>query len=360
MIRASRINAKERQILTVTSQEVTNFPLRSGDRFFVDAILDRFSNRVSITGAIFHPGDYALEDNMTLSALIKKADGLMEVASYSRGIIHRMKEDFSPMIINFNLDQVMNGQNDISLQREDSVVIFSKIQLKEKFKVKIDGLVNNPGYFDYADSMHLEDLVLLAGGLREAASLKRIEISRRIRNKDYSSSDTLMAIVEHFDIRADLQSAYSAGGFVLQPFDEITIRKSPSYSEQVSVSVSGEVVYPGGYTILSNKERISDLLRRAGGLKTEAYPEGAVLLRPTYANESDSVLMALKLDVFISKLEDSSAVNRVKNAVMRDQQLLGINLPEIMKNPGSKYDKAIALNITILDRSMTCISKKAT
>lgn len=338
VIRASRIASKEREIITVSKSEIGGFALHPGDRFFVDAILDRFSNRVSITGAVFHPGDYALEKSMTILDLIKKADGLMEIASTSRGIIRRMKEDYTPSIINFNVEDVIQDKQKIFLQREDSVVIFSKLQLQEKFKVKIDGLVNNAGYYDFMDSMKLEDLVLIAGGLREAASLKRVEISRRIRGRDYMPADSQKAIVQQFEIRNDLRSSPEASEFMLQPFDEIIIRKSPTYIEQASVTIDGEVVYPGGYVLNSRSQRISDLLSRAGGLKPESYPEGAVLLRKTFTNSSDSALLSYKLNVFSSKQGDTSSLSQLENAILRKEQLLNIDLQAIIKNPGSKYD----------------------
>lgn len=337
-IRATRIAARERQIITVPGASAGSFELRSGDQYFVDAILDRFSNRVSITGAIFHPGDYALEPDMSLADLIKRADGLMEVASLSRGIIRRLQDDYTQSILNFNVKDVISGQEKILLRREDSVVIFSKLQLREKFNVKISGLVNNPGYFDYADSMKLEDLILMAGGLKEAASLKRLEISRRLRGKEYDPNDTAIAIVQQFEIRSDLRSTPEVAHFLLEPFDEISVRKSPTYYEQSNVEINGEVVYAGTYSINSNKERISDLLRRAGGLKSGAYPEGAVMLRKTFVNESDSVLLSYKLEVYNNKLKDSTDVSKTRSDIFQKDQIIGIKLNEIIRSPGSKYD----------------------
>ncbi len=338
-IRVSRINAKEREMVNVPQGTTGTFIPRTGDKYFIDGIIDRFSNRVSITGAVFHPGDFALEPDMTLLDLIKKADGLMEVASLSRGIIRRMKADYTPSILNFNVDEIMKGQQKITLQREDSVVIFSKVQLQQKYKVKISGLVNKGGYFDFADSMKLEDLILLAGGMQEGASPRRVEISRRIRTgQPYNPADSLNVIVQQFDVKSDLRSTPDAAEFLLQPYDEVYVRKSPTYMEQTNVSIDGEVVYPGSYTIYSKKERISDLMKRSGGLKTEAYPAGAVLLRKTFINESDSLLLALKLKTFANSLKDSAAVQRLESTVQRKEQLLGINLEQIIKHPGSKFD----------------------
>lgn len=335
VLRASRINNKEREMINIPADQVSSFKLHSGDRFFVDSVLNRFANRVSITGAVFHPGEYALENHMTLTDLIKRADGVKEDASLQRGIIFRLNNDFTPGSINFNVQDVVSGKQTLALQREDSVVIYSKLHLREDYKVKITGEVNTPGYFNYSDSLHLEDLILMAGGLKDAASLKRVEISRRIRGKEYNPADSTTSIVAQFDIAADLSTM---AGYALQPFDEVVVRKSPTYLEQVSVSIDGEVVYPGSYTINSKREKISDLMKRAGGLRPEAYAEGAVLLRKTFINASDSALLDSKLQIFYNKLKDSTNKGKLQSVVGRKEQLLGINLREIIAKPGSKYD----------------------
>lgn len=332
-----RINSKEREVINVPADQIATFKLKSGDQFFVDSILNRFSNRVTISGAVFHPGNYGMEQGMTVADLIKKADGVREEASLNRGIIRRLQDDFTPAIISFNVQDVINGRSNIAVKKEDSVIVFSKLDLRQQYLVTIGGEVNRPGAFPYADSMRLEDLVLLAGGLRDAASLKHVEVSRRIRKGDYNSKDSAKAIIRQFDINADL-SSIAGEQVLLEPFDEIIIRKSPAYSEQANISVEGEVVYPGQYTIVNKGEHISDLIRRSGGLKPEAFPEGAVLLRRTYINSSDSALLNNKLELFYNKLEDSSSITSVKNMIERKYQLLGINLDDVVKKPGSKYD----------------------
>ncbi|NLU94404.1 SLBB domain-containing protein [Chitinophaga sp. Ak27] len=332
-----RINSKEREVINVPADQIASFKLKSGDQFFIDSILNRFSNRVTISGAVFHPGSYGMERGMTVVDLIKKADGVREEALLNRGLIRRLQDDFSPAIINFNVQDILSGKVTLELKKEDSVVVFSKLDLRPQFEVTIGGEVNKPGVFPYADSMRLEDLVLLAGGLRDAASLKHVEVSRRIRKGDYNSGDSLKAIIKQFDISADLSSIKDQQ-LILEPFDEVVIRKSPAYSEQSNIMLEGEVVYPGKYVIVNKKEHISDLIARAGGLKSEAFPEGAVLLRKTYINSSDSSLLSYKLALFYNKLEDSTSINSVKNMMERKYQLLGINLADIIKRPGSKYD----------------------
>lgn len=338
MIKAQRNSNKEREVVNIPADKIATFQLKSGDIFHVDSILNRFTNRVIISGAVFHPGGFALEPDMKVGDLIKRADGVREEAALARGVIRRLLPDFSPAYINFSVQDVLSGVQSIPLMREDSVVIFSKNNLKETYHVKISGEVNKVGYYDYAENMHLEDLILLAGGLRDAASLKNVEISRRVRNVIYNGSDTTLSVIQRFNLNNDLKSTPGAASFVLQPFDEIMVRRSPIYNEQANIYIDGEVLYPGLYTISSKQERISDVLARSGGLRAEAYPEGAVLLRKTFVDKGDSSLLSNKLDVFYNKLEDSTAVAKLEKTIARKEQLIGIELDKIVAHPGSKYD----------------------
>ncbi|QHS61986.1 SLBB domain-containing protein [Chitinophaga agri] len=338
VIRALRVNSKSRELVNIPYDSLTSFKVRSGDKFVIDSIARRYTNRVSIAGAVFHPGEYALEDGMTVKDLIGRADGILEIAATTRGLIRRLQDDYTPAFINFNVADVVSGKTSVKLQREDSVVIFSKLSIREPYVVKIQGEVNQPGYFSYGDSMRLEDLILMAGGLKDAASLKHVEIARRIRTSgSYDSADVRMSITEQFDISADL-AGNAAGNYILQPFDEITVRRSPSYNQQLNISLEGQVVYPGNYTITTKRERISDVIKRAGGLRPEASAEGALLLRRTYSTESDSTFLLRKLEIFNNTVEDSLAAAKTRAAIQRNQQLLGIQLEEIMAHPGSKYD----------------------
>jgi len=337
-IRANRVNNRQREVVSIPEAQIGSFRLKSGDQFFIDSILTRFTNRITISGAVFHPGEYALEEGMTVGDIIRKADGIKEEATLARGVIRRLQADYTPAMISFNVANALNGSQNLALQREDSIVIYSKMGLRELYQVKINGEINQPGQYVYADSMQLEDLILIAGGLKDAASLKHVEIARRIRNSTADSSDSRMAIIQQFDINADLSSNPSAAAFALEPFDEVTVRRAPAYTAQTNIEIGGEVLYPGQYAINSKRERISDVLRRAGGLRPEAYPEGAVLLRKTFVNESDSAFLTNKLEVFYNKMQDSSDIVRLKSAMERREQLLGINLDLILKNPGSKYD----------------------
>ncbi|WP_164714188.1 SLBB domain-containing protein [Chitinophaga rhizosphaerae] len=334
VIRAYRISNKEREVINISAAEVAGFKPKSGDKYFVEAILNRFSNRVILSGAVFHPGEYALEPGMTLGSLIKKADGFKEDASLERALIFRLNGELKPYSTSVNLKNILSGRNDVPLQREDSIVVYSHNNLKEAFQVKISGEVNNPGYFQFADSMQIADLILVAGGLKDAATLKRIEISRRIRNALASSPDSNIVIVAQFDM-TDLTAM---SGFSLQPFDEVIVRRSPVYHEQQSVSIDGEILYPGQYVLRSKEDRISDILNRAGGLLPDAYPEGAVLLRKTFVNASDSALLQNKLQIYFNKLQDSSDIATLQKTLSFRDQLVDINLLNILSHPGSRSD----------------------
>ncbi|WP_440134178.1 SLBB domain-containing protein [Chitinophaga sancti] len=339
IIRDYRITDRAREIVNIPGDSIATFHLKTGDKFFIDSVVSRFNNRVTIAGAVFHAGDFALDQGMTVADLIRKADGVQDEAMMTRGVIRRLQDDYTPSVISFNVQDVLDGKDDVPLKREDSVIIFSKLKVREGFLVKIDGEVNQPGYYTYGDSMHLEDLVLLAGGLKDAASLKHVEISRRIRTGGvYDSTDIRMAITQQFDISQDLRKNTGAAIFALQPFDEVMIRRSPSYTEQANVMLDGEVVYPGIYTINTKKERISDVIRRAGGLRPEAYPEGAFMLRRTYTNSADSTLLSNKLEVFYNKLKDSTDIEKLRTTVGRREQLLDLRMAKVLENPGSKFD----------------------
>jgi protein involved in polysaccharide export with SLBB domain len=339
MIRALRVTSKAREFVNIPADSVATFRLKSGDKFYIDSVVNRFTNRVTISGAVFHPGEYALEEKMTIGDLIKRADGVQEVAATARGVVRRLRDDFTPAIINFNVLDAIAGKNNLFLQREDSVIIFSKLAIREPYLIKIEGEINQPGYFSYGDSMQLEDLILMAGGLKDAASLKHVEISRRIRTGGvYDSADIRMAITDQFDINADLSANPAAANYILQPFDEVVVRRSPSYNQQANILLDGEIVYPGLYAINTKKERISDVIKRAGGLRPEASAEGALLLRRTFSNEQDSTFLLSKLEVFNNKVTDSIDVAKTRATVERNQQLLGIQLDEILAHPASKYD----------------------
>lgn len=335
---------KERKIVDVNADDYgTYYPL-NGDRYVIERILDRFENRVEIKGAVFRPGFYELDKGLTLSGLITKADGLKEDAFLNRGYISRLNPDNTSALLSFDVAKILDGtQADIPLLREDKITISSIFDLREEYKVTIQGEVRQPGTFDYADHMSLEALIQMAGGFKEGATPGRVEISRRIKNSDATSVSAQTA--EVFTVNVDANLKIQDTGFVLKPFDIVSIRSSEGYQVQKQVRIEGEVLYPATYTITKKDERISDLIKRAGGLSPLAYVEGASLKRTggnyPIGNSADVQeeerlkllnLQRLKQD---GAKDTGSIDNEIK--VLRSD-LVGIDLERIMKKPQSRYD----------------------
>ncbi|HQS53184.1 MAG TPA: SLBB domain-containing protein, partial [Daejeonella sp.] len=240
----------ERKIGDINSDKFDAYQPNTGDKYFVDRVLERFVNRVSIEGAVFRPGDYELDPGLTISQLINKAEGLKEDAFRQRAYITRLKPDNQTELISVDLAGVLNGSvKDIPLLREDVISVSSIFDLKEEYEVSIDGEVREPGTFEYAEKMTLEELILKAGGFTEAATSQRVEISRRVKNSNLTAADAITAQVFQVDIDKDLN--FSKPKFELQPFDIISVRSSIGYEVQRQVKVEGEVLYPGMYTIIS-------------------------------------------------------------------------------------------------------------
>jgi protein involved in polysaccharide export with SLBB domain len=336
---------KERRITDVQAEQFSTYGPLNGDKYIVEPILDRFENRIEITGAVFRPGAYELEKGLTLKSLINKADGLREDAFLSRGYISRLNPDNSLALVSFDVDKVLKGTDpDISLQREDKITISSIFDLREEYKVSVQGDVRLPGTFAFADNMSLEALIQMAGGFKEGASPQRIEVSRRVKNSDVTSASARTAEVFTVNVNPDL--SVQSNGFVLQPFDIVSIRSSEGYQVQKHVRLEGEVLHPGTYTITRRDERISEVIARAGGLSPLAYVEGASLKR----TESNSAKVADSLER--NKEERAKILNlqRLKESGARDttsiekdlnvlrSDLVGINLERILNKPRGRED----------------------
>ncbi|WP_214228842.1 SLBB domain-containing protein [Pedobacter sp. B4-66] len=336
---------KERKITDVQADDYNKYNPLNGDKYVVEAILDRFENRVEIAGAVFRPGQFELDDNLTLKQLIAKADGLKEDAFLNRGYISRLNADNSLSLLSFDVAKVLAGtEADVKLQREDKVTISSIFDLREEYKVTIQGEVRQPGTFEFGDNMNLEALIQMAGGFKEGATPNRIEISRRIKNSDATSASAQTA--EVFTVNVDQNLKIQEKDFTLKPFDIVSIRSSESYQVQRQIKVEGEVLYPGTYTITKKDERISDIIKRAGGLSPLAYVEGASLKRTggAEARAADSLerrkeekekLMNLQR-LKQSGAKDTTTIEKDLQVLRSD--LVGIDLVRILKKPLSRND----------------------
>lgn len=331
----------ERRIADISSDAFSEYKPSTGDKYFVDRVLERFANRVSIEGAIFRPGQYELEPGLKLSQLIKKAEGLKEDAFMQRGYITRLKPDNQIEVLSFNVGGVINGTSpDIQLLREDLINISSIFDLREEYTLSIDGEVRMPGRFPFAENITLEELIIQAGGFTEGASARRVEVSRRVKNSDVLSQSAVTAEVFQVDIDRDLK--FSREAFVLQPFDIVSVRNSSGYEVQRQVKIQGEVLYPGTYTILNKDERISDIVKRAGGLTALAYTPGASLKRPGVPDaDADSAALAKEKLSKIKRLQatfgDSTNVDDQAEEAVKNTNV-GINLERILASPRSGYD----------------------
>ncbi|MFC0317883.1 SLBB domain-containing protein [Olivibacter jilunii] len=344
--------ATERRVEDVLASQFGVYLPQSGDKYRVGKILDRYTNRVRISGAVFRPGVYELSQGLTLSMLIKKADGVKEDAFMNRGYITRLKENLEKEQVAFSVADILAGtQNDIPLKREDEVVISSIFDLKTAYKIQIDGEVRNAGTYDFAEGMTLKELIVQAGGFTEAASAKRIEIARRIKESNVMSQSAHTSEIYHVNIERDLSGAED---FVLQPFDVINVRLAKGYQRQRSVRIEGEVLYPGQYILTRKDERVSDLIKRAGGFTAYAYTDGASLKRKSILeDELDSTgnqferKSKLEQERFQERVERLNALQKSTinpnelGAVQRsavNNSYVGINMDEILRHPEGSND----------------------
>lgn len=334
-LRLVRQNGKEYQVNTIDDKDYASYKLTDGDVVTAEAILDRFTNKLEVRGAVYRPGIYELGDDVnTAKALIARADSLTDDAFTARAVIYRLRDNMTREVIPVDVAALMNGTiPDIALQRNDVLFIPSIHDISDLGDVQIAGEVMHPSTFPYADNMTLEDLVIAAGGLREAASLVRVDISRRIKNP--TSTDDTREIGEMFTFA--LKDGFIVDGepgFVLQPYDYVYVRRSPAYSEQKNVVINGEVLYGGTYTLTSKDERISDLVKKAGGITQFAYVRGAKLVRRANQDELKRMQDAVSL------LQHQMGAGKVDSLGIKVEPTfsVGIDLEAALKNPGGDAD----------------------
>lgn len=344
LIKVTQISNNQKRLTDITADDYKNYiPLR-GDKYVVDRILNRYENRVLISGAVFRPGQYELSNGMTLSQLIKKAGGFKEDAFTGRGNIVRLKPDNTKEQLSFNWQDVSNNTSaDIVLKREDSVIVASIFDLHSKYKITIKGEVRKPGEFMYADSMSVADLIIKAGGFTEGASPRRVEVSRRVFNSDPKTKDSQVAQVFSVNLDPDLKS--NSANFVLRPFDNVSVYSLPGFEVQKTVKVEGEVIYPGYYTIKKKDEKISDLIARAGGLTAFADVEGGSLKRDNAAilgvdrTKADTNAINKERVEKLKRLQLSySDTSKTTDTTVYRNNYVGIDLNKILKNPGKQED----------------------
>lgn len=332
-IRLIRLSGREKQIYNIDELDFATFRLVDEDSLSVEAVLDRFENMVEIRGAVYREGLYQINGGVnTVKQLIKKAEGLRGDAFLNRVQLQREHEDLRLEIIPVDLRGMLNGSSaDIPLQRNDILYIPSIHDLEEERFLVIHGEVAVPGTYIYAKSMTIEDLIIQAGGLLESASTVRIDVARRIRNPKSEESTNSVGTTYSFDFK----DGYIIGGdgdFHLEPFDEVYVRKSPAYHVQQNVQVVGEVLFNGTYALSKKNERLTDLIKRAGGLTDDAYIEGARLIRQMTEEEirrkEDAIRMA----------KASSDSLSIKTMDLSTSYPVGINLEKALAKPSSDFN----------------------
>lgn len=331
-----RKSGSRQSIQTVESGQKDSFEMSDGDRVEVGAILPIYSNIVTIDGAVWRPGDYELSDKTaTLSQLIARAEGLKGSEFASRGQLSRLDTTTNIYtVIPFNVREVAEGKADMALMNRDRVSIPNIYDLREEYTISISGEVNNPRTFEYRDGMTIEDVILQSGGLRESASRAKIEVARRIKNPDATDYTPSTAETFTFNISPDLSIAPQDKRFVLEPFDEIIVRRSPGYSAQQRVSVNGEVLFGGEFVLATAGERLSDIIRKAGGFTPEAYVHGASVQRK-YTPDERAKAAALIEIARENKGKDSLSVESVETP---EYYPVGVDVAEAIDHPGSSDD----------------------
>lgn len=279
---------KEFKVRDIKSTEFNSYKPLSGDVFRVSKILNRFENRIKIDGAVFRPDTYSFYEGMRISDLIAKAEGLKEDAYSNRARIIRLQPDLTTEIVNVNLAKALEGdlEADIALHKEDIVTVYSILDFVEEYKITIDGEIKNPGVYDYHQNLTLNDLLVQAGGLTGSAS-KRVEVARMIQSEEIDDANPNKA--ELFNIEITANNNEQLKNFELQPFDVVNIRKMAVYDKPEMVMVSGAVHYAGKYVLANKKDKVYDLVQRAGGLTSLANVEGVKIKRPIQAKQIEAV-----------------------------------------------------------------------
>lgn len=349
-VRLVRKTGRDYSVYNIDEFDMGAFQLADADSVSVDSILPRFSNMVEIKGAVFRPGMYQVGGDInSVRSLIEKADGLREEAFTARAVMHRMKADRTLEVIPVDVDGILAGRvADIPIQNNDVLFIPTKQEMMEEQTITIHGEVFYPGVYKYADNETLEDFVLQAGGLKQTASTVKVDVSRRMINPKAFTTDTIIARTYTFALK-DGFVVDGEPGFKLMPFDEVYVRKSPGFYKQQNVTVEGEVMFGGVYTMSKKNQRLSDLIRSAGGVNDRAYVAGARLERKMDGNERKRYEVVLRMAQEEAARLELEAAGAGKTINMDDKEMekkfeipetysVGIELDKALAEPGGDAD----------------------
>lgn len=315
---------KDKKIVDVKQENFASYYPTRGDEITVGKVLDRFRNRVIIEGSVFRPGQYELTNNLTLSQLIQKSEGLKEDAYTKRGLLYRTNADLSKQIIAFDVAAILNNKdNDILLIKDDSVAIASAKDFQQTYTITVEGEVKSAGVYEYYKGITLKDVLYQSGGFTDAASSQHIEVARRVLTD--SANTIIIAQVLETNVENDL--SFKGEEFLLQPWDVISIRTNPNYKQQIKVKIEGEVLYPGTYVLSTKEDKVSDILQRAGGLTPQADKNGANIIRINTSNLKNDATDRIKK---IKDIRDSSS--NLIDELQNETVTIGLHLDEILSN----------------------------
>ncbi len=329
-----RQNPKGFEVRTVEEGEYGLFKLKDGDRIEVGLLQSLYENRLTVQGAVYFPGTYELNAQVhTAKQLIEKAGGLLPEAFTDRVVVHREHEDKSMEVFSLNMTEILAGKRpDFALENNDEIYISSNYDLKEQGTMRISGMVKNPGQYPFAENTTVEDFIIMAGGLLDGASTSRVDVTRRKKDSDGMAATEEIGVLYSFSLDKGLANT-GESGFILEPYDEVVIHRSPSYNVQRHFSVSGEVNFPGGYSLTHREERVTDLLSKAGGLTPFAYMKGARLVRRiTDEERRQSNEM---VEIIESRVDTTDTGAR---KALRTTYSVAIDLEKALANPGGDED----------------------
>ena len=352
-VRVFRKTGRQYSVFNVGEFEMNTFHIADGDSVTVDSIMDRYENTVELKGAVFRRGMYQLGGNITtVRTLIEAAEGVTEDAFLNRAVMHRMKSDRTLEVLSVDLKGILDGTvADIPLRENDILFVPTKQEAQNERTITIHGEVMYPGIYQYADNETIEDFILQAGGLTESASTARVDVARRVSNPSAMVTDSVIAKTFSFELKEGFVID-GEPGFVLMPFDEVYVRQSPGYYKQQNVTIEGEVMFAGTYTLSKKSQRLSDLVKEAGGINDRAYAQGAKLERRYTTQErqrAEAVLkkaredMEANLQEHAARTGNASLINMSNVEQLRKYEVgetypVGIELDKALANPGGMED----------------------
>ena len=334
-LRVVRQNGEEYEVNTVKDMDYSIYKMRNGDVVTAEAILNRFTNKLEIRGAVYRPGIYQLSGKLnTIRELVNEAQGLTGDAFLNRAVLYRQREDLTSEVVPVDIRSIMDGTSpNLALMKNDILYIPSIHDLEDRGNVTVHGEVAHPDSYPYADNMTLEDLIIQAGGLREAASTVRIDVSRRIKNPRSTADNDTIGQMYSFSLK-DGFVIDGQPGFILQPYDQVYVRRSPGYQVQQNVAIEGEILFGGNYAMTSREERLSDLVNKAGGPTSYAYLRGAKLTRVANASEKKRMSDVVRL----MQRQLGEAMIDSLGIRVEDTFTVGIDLEKALSNPKGNAD----------------------